>query len=95
MRRLAKLCNSDPSAVVNATPAAALPIPATAIHICAASPRVQLAPYAVKEIDRSEERINVTRDHVKSSPAWDPLAMAEQVGEQQLHRHFGWPGYGG
>ena len=36
---------------------------------------VQLAPYAVKEIDWSEERINVnvTRDQVKSSPAWDPL----------------------
>jgi hypothetical protein len=58
--------------------------------------RVQLAPYAVKDIDLSEERINVnvTRDQVKSSPAWDPLAMADQVAEQQFHRHFGWPGYG-
>ena len=57
---------------------------------------VQLAPYAVKGIDWSKHRINVnvTRDQVKSSPAWDPLAMADQVGEQQLHRHFGWPGYG-
>ena len=57
---------------------------------------VQLAPFAVMEIDWSEHRINVnvTRDQVKSSPAWDPLAMADQVGEQQLHRHFGWPGYG-
>ncbi len=57
---------------------------------------VQLAPYAVTKIDWSEERIhvNVTRDQVKSSPAWDPLALAEQMGEQQLHRHFGWPGYG-
>ena len=56
---------------------------------------VQLAPFAVKDIDWSEHRINVnvTRDQVKSSPAWDP-AMADQVGEQQLHRHFGWPGYG-
>ena len=57
---------------------------------------VQLAPFAVKDIDWSEHRINVnvTRDQVKSSPAWDPLALADQVGEQQLHRHFGWPGYG-
>lgn len=57
---------------------------------------VQLAPYAVKGIDWPEHRINVnvTRDQVKSSPAWDPLAMEDQVGEQQLHRHFGWPGYG-
>ena len=44
----------------------------------------------MKEIDWSEHRINVnvTRDQVKSSPAWDPLAMANQVGEQQLHRHL-------
>ena len=57
---------------------------------------VQLAPFAVKDIDWSEHRINVdvTRDQVKSSPAWDPLALADQVGEQKLHRHFGWPGYG-
>ena len=57
---------------------------------------VQLAPYSVKEIDGSEERINVnvTRDQVKSSPAWDPLTMADNIGEQHLHRHFGWPGYG-
>jgi hypothetical protein len=57
---------------------------------------VQLAPYAVKEIDWFEHhiKVNVTRDQVKSSPAWDPLAMADQVGERQLHRHFGWPGYG-
>jgi hypothetical protein len=57
---------------------------------------VRLAPYAVKEIDWSEERINVnvTSDQVKSSPPWDPLAMADHISEQQLHRHFGWPGYG-
>ncbi len=57
---------------------------------------IQLVPYAVRGIDWSEGRINVnvTRDQVKSSPAWDPLAMADQVGEQQYHRHFGWPGYG-
>ena len=56
---------------------------------------VQLAPYAVKEIDWSEDRINVnvTRDQVKSSPAWDPLAMADHIGEDKLHRHFGWSGY--
>ena len=41
---------------------------------------VQLAPYAVKDIDWAERRINVnvTRDQVKSSPPWDPLAMADQ-----------------
>ena len=57
---------------------------------------VQLAPYAVKDIDWFGERINmnVTREQVQSAPAWDPLAMADEVSEDQLHRHFGWPGYG-
>ena len=57
---------------------------------------VRLAPYAVKDIDWAERRINVnvTREQVKSSPSWDPLALADQVAEQQLHRHYGWPGYG-
>lgn len=57
---------------------------------------VQLAPYAVTDLDWLERRIsvNVTRDQVKSAPAWEPLAAGDQVGEQQLHRHFGWPGYG-
>ena len=56
----------------------------------------QLAPYAVKEIDWLDRhiKVNVTSDQVKSAPAWDPLAMANEVSEQQLHRHFGWPGYG-
>jgi hypothetical protein len=58
---------------------------------------VQLAPYAVTGVDWLDRQVklNVTRDQVKSAPAWDPLAMADEVSEQQLHRHFGWPGYGG
>jgi hypothetical protein len=58
---------------------------------------VQLSPYAVKDIDWFGERVNmnVTRDQVRSAPAWDPLAMADAVSEAELHRHFGWPGYGG
>ena len=57
---------------------------------------VQLAPYAVKDIDWAERHINVnvTRDQVKSSPEWGPLAMMDQVEEQRYHSHFGWPGYG-
>jgi hypothetical protein len=56
---------------------------------------VQLAPYAVKDIDWFGEHINlnVNREQVRSAPAWDPLAMADEVSEDQLHRHFGWPGY--
>jgi hypothetical protein len=58
---------------------------------------VQLSPYAVKDIDWFGEHINmnVTRDQVRSAPAWDPLALADEVSEDELHRHFGWPGYGG
>jgi PRC-barrel domain len=58
---------------------------------------VQLAPYAVTDIDWPDHQVklNVTRDQVRSAPAWDPLAMTDEVSEQQLHRHFGWPGYKG
>jgi hypothetical protein len=57
---------------------------------------VQLSPYAVKDIDWFGQHINmnVSRDQVRSAPAWDPLAMADEVSEEELHRHFGWPGYG-
>ncbi len=57
---------------------------------------VQIAPYAVTDIDWPERRVsvNVTREQVKSAPAWDPLAMADEAAEHRLHRHFGWPGYG-
>ncbi len=56
---------------------------------------VQLAPYAVKNIDWFGEHVNmnVTREQVRSAPAWDPLAMINEVSEEDLHRHFGWPGY--
>lgn len=56
---------------------------------------VQLSPYAVKNIDWFGEHINmnVTRDQVRSAPAWDPLAMMDKASEDALHSHFGWPGY--
>jgi hypothetical protein len=57
---------------------------------------VQLAPYSVTNIDWRDRRVsvNVTRNQVKSAPAWDPVAMVDKVAEDQLHQHFGWPGYG-
>jgi hypothetical protein len=56
---------------------------------------VQLSPHAVKGVDwfGKEVSVNVSRDQVRSAPPWDPLAMADEVGEAALHRHFGWPGY--
>ncbi len=57
---------------------------------------VRLAPYAVDAVDWSQKRIvlNVTREQVKSSPEWDPATAANELAEQVLHRHYGWPGYG-
>jgi hypothetical protein len=56
---------------------------------------VQLSPYAVKAIDWFGEHVNmnVTRDQVQSAPAWDPLAMIDEAREEELHRHYDWPGY--
>jgi len=58
--------------------------------------QVQLAPFAVAGIDAVERRValNVTRAQVRASPAWDPIAMAQEITEQELHGHYGWPGYG-
>jgi len=57
---------------------------------------VLMSPHAVKEIDWSERRIqlNVTRDKVKASPPWDPLAMMNQADMSRLDAHYGWPGFG-
>jgi hypothetical protein len=55
---------------------------------------VQLSP-TVKDIDWFGEGINmnVSRDQVRSAPAWDPLALADEARGDELHRHFDWPGY--
>jgi hypothetical protein len=58
--------------------------------------RVLLTPYAVRSVDWLDRHIhlNVTRDQVKSSPPWDPATVIDQISEQRLHKHYGWPGYG-
>lgn len=57
---------------------------------------VLLAPFAVQDIDRPERHVavDVTRAQVQASPPWDPATVIDQVAERQLHRHYGWPGYG-
>lgn len=54
---------------------------------------VLLAPYAVTAIDwlNQEVLLNVTRQQVKDSPPWDPLKLIDEMYEQRLHRHYGWP----
>ena len=57
---------------------------------------VLISPYAVASIswiDR-EIRLDVDREQVRSSPPWDPIAMIDRVYEKQLHKHYGWAGYG-
>jgi len=57
---------------------------------------VLLAPFAVQSVDTADShvRLNVSREQVKSSPPWDPVAAVDRITEQQLHRHYNWPGYG-
>jgi len=56
---------------------------------------VELATFAVTGVDWVERRVNVnvTRDQVRSAPDFDPVAMADEVMQEQLRRHFGWPGF--
>ena len=57
---------------------------------------VLISPYSVREIIwlSRQVQLDVTRDQVKTSPPWDPIAMIDQVYEKQLHLHYRWPGYG-
>lgn len=58
--------------------------------------QVLIAPYAVTEFDWGAKKIhlNVTRETVRSSPKWDPLAIIDHDYESHLHRHYGWPNTG-
>ena len=99
-----KVIMSTPPTATSAISTISWPMTPTGISAISSSARgtggraslCSWAPYAVTDIDWLERRIsvNVTRDQVRSAPAWEPLAAGDQVGEQQLHRHFGWPGYG-
>ena len=54
---------------------------------------VLISPHAVKDIswaDR-EVRLNVTRDQVRTSPPWSPVADTDPAYEAELHEHYDWP----
>lgn len=57
---------------------------------------VLISPYAVQAVSWSDGaiRLDVDREHVKSSPPWDPITMIDKVYEKKLHSHYGWRGYG-
>ena len=56
--------------------------------------RVLISPLAVRSIDWSDRHVelNVSRELVKTSPPWDPLAAFNDEYTRRLHKHYGWPG---
>ncbi len=56
--------------------------------------RVLISPLAVKRIDWFDRHVelNVSRELVKASPPWDPLAAFDDDYAERLHEHYGWPG---
>ena len=57
---------------------------------------VLISPHAVTAVDWTDQQItlDLTRDTVKSSPAWDPAHSIDAQFQRQLHGHYSWPGYG-
>jgi hypothetical protein len=37
--------------------------------------------------------VDLRRDEIESSPAYDPNTMLDRLGEDNLHRHYGHPPY--
>jgi sporulation protein YlmC with PRC-barrel domain len=58
--------------------------------------RVLLSPYAVKTISWADRDavVDVSREQVKASPAWQPEEAIDRAYEERLHGYYGWPGYG-
>ncbi len=59
--------------------------------------RVLLAPHWARSIDWAERcvRIDLTREAVEQSPAWDGVSEPQREYEARLHRHFGRQAYWG
>ncbi len=57
---------------------------------------VLMSPHAVRAISWSDRDVtlDVTRDQVKGSPAWNPAEVIERTYQERLHGYYGWPGYG-
>lgn len=57
---------------------------------------VLISPYAVKSMDfyTRHVRLDIARERVKSSPAWNPVDTINSGYERRLHDHYDWPGYG-
>ena len=55
---------------------------------------VRLAARVLNDVDWRGWRVgvNVTRERAQSAPARDPLALIDEVAEEQFRRHLCWPG---
>ena len=58
--------------------------------------QVLVSPYAITKIEWLERqiRLDISRDQVKTSEPWTPSDYIDRAYEEQLHKHYGWPGYG-
>jgi hypothetical protein len=56
--------------------------------------RVLIAMQAVSAVDWSDRRVrlDVSREQVKTCPAWDPLVAFNEIYKTHLHKHYGWAG---
>jgi hypothetical protein len=56
--------------------------------------RVLISTHAVTSIDwvGRHVRIGASREQVRTSPLWDPLAAFTDIEKSLLHNHYGWPG---
>jgi hypothetical protein len=57
--------------------------------------RVLIAMQAVKAVEWSDRhiRLDVSREQVRTSPAWDPTVAFNEL-KTHLHKHYGWAGSG-
>ncbi len=56
--------------------------------------KVLISPRSVREIDWEQRMINldVDRDKVKGSPAYESAMTVDRAYEEQFHGYYGWPG---
>lgn len=57
---------------------------------------VLVSPHAVTGVDWSDRhvRLDITKERVRSSPAWNPAEAISDAYEKRLNHHYDWPGHG-
>lgn len=60
-----------------------------------AGDKVLLVPGAVRALDSEQRRVcvDVTRQQIEASPAYDPNATVDRGYEEALHGYYGWSAY--